>query len=71
MPLRFPTGDAYQDGKNWAHFEPVDYAALATLLNAFYQGTATFDAAITTFSNAMKARGKDAATRPTIVGKPV
>lgn len=64
MPLRFKTGDAYLDAKNWANIEAADLTALAALLNAFYQGTATFDAAVTAFSTTMKARGKDAETRP-------
>jgi hypothetical protein len=50
--------DAYMAVEVAAELTVAYKAALATLLNSLYQGTAVFDAAVTAFSVNMKARSR-------------
>lgn len=51
--------DPYMAVEAAAKLTVEDKAALAALLNSLYQGTATFDAAVTAFSASMKSRSRD------------
>jgi hypothetical protein len=50
--------DAFKAVEAAAKLTVADKAALADLLNSLYQGEATFDAAVTAFSDSMKSRSR-------------